>query len=375
VTPAKPSLNLLRSLTDEHVVRALLEADRLTRAELAAGTGLSKPTVSESVRRLLDAGLVEDTGERTSGPGRIGTYYALSSSLGCALVASVAPEGVVAESLDPHGTVLSRAEFPLARPAEPGQVAIRLEQAAEAALAGRRARLAVVSAADPVDRASGRLVHLPDAPFLVGELSPGDVLRPVVEGPVLVDNDVNWAARAERQARAGEAVDDVAYLYLGEGLGAAVVSDGDVRRGGSGLAGEVAHLVVTGPSGRAVRFTEVFAELGLRRAGSTAIDVPALLAAPDGHRAAVARAVGDVVAALVALADPTLVVLGGAWGSDPGIATTVEARLRELPRRTAVETARVRDEPSLAGARTEALEQLRSTITAAARTLTRAATG
>jgi hypothetical protein len=29
-------------------------------------------------------------------------------------------------------------------------------------------RLAVVSAADPVDRATGRLVHLPDSPFLLG---------------------------------------------------------------------------------------------------------------------------------------------------------------------------------------------------------------
>jgi len=36
MTPAKPSLDLLRSLTDEHVVRALMEVGRLTRAELAA---------------------------------------------------------------------------------------------------------------------------------------------------------------------------------------------------------------------------------------------------------------------------------------------------------------------------------------------------
>ena len=37
---------------------------RLTRAELAAETGISKPTVGESVRRLTEAGLVADTGER-----------------------------------------------------------------------------------------------------------------------------------------------------------------------------------------------------------------------------------------------------------------------------------------------------------------------
>src|SRR4051794_17261197 len=213
MTPAKPSLDLLRSLTDEHVLRALMEEGRLTRAELAARTGISKPTISESVRRLADAELVRDTGQRTTGPGRIGTYYALSDTLGCALVASVAPEGIVAETVDAHGMVLSRSELGITRPARPGQAARRLREAARSALDvhGRTASLAVVSAADPVDRTSGHLVHLPDAPFLVGELSPGDVLRPFVDGPVFVDNDVNWAARAERQARTDEALDDFAY--------------------------------------------------------------------------------------------------------------------------------------------------------------------
>src|SRR3954464_1585197 len=379
MTPAKPSLDLLRSLTDEHVMRALMEEGRLTRAQLAARTGISKPTISESVRRLVDAELVRDTGERTTGPGRIGTYYALSNTLGCVLVASVAPEGIVAETVDAHGTVVSRSEIGVARPARTGQVARRLREAAWTALAvhNRPARLAVVSAADPVDRTSGRLVHLPDAPFLVGELSPADVLRPLVDGPVLVDNDVNWAARAEREARSGEAVDDFAYLYLGEGLGAAVVSDGQVRRGSHGLTGEIAHLVVTGPAGRAIRFTDVFAELGLRRSGSTAIDVPALLeatsqgAGAESRRAALAAAVRDVLAALVALCDPDLVIIGGPWGSDGGVLTAIEARSRELPRSTTLQPATVRHEPSLTGARNEALEQLRAAVTTSARTLAR----
>src|SRR5947209_17924746 len=96
MSPALPSLDLLRSLTDEHVLRALLDEPRLTRAEIAALTGISKPTVGESVRRLTAAGLLRDTGERTTGRGRIGTYYALAADLGVALVAGIAADGVVA---------------------------------------------------------------------------------------------------------------------------------------------------------------------------------------------------------------------------------------------------------------------------------------
>src|SRR5699024_4964255 len=101
---------------------------------------------------------------------------------------------------------------------------------------------AAVSVADPVDRDTGRVVRLPDAPFLVGELDPPAVLQGVVDGPVQVDNDVNWAARAEREAGCAAGIDDFAYVHLGEGLGCAVVTDGEVRRGQHGLAGEIAHL-------------------------------------------------------------------------------------------------------------------------------------
>ena len=92
---------------------------RATRAELALATGLSKPTVSESVRRLSEAGVVVDTGERTTGRGRIGTYYALPATTGCALVTSIAPEGIVAEAIDVYGDIAARAEAEV-EPRRPG---------------------------------------------------------------------------------------------------------------------------------------------------------------------------------------------------------------------------------------------------------------
>jgi predicted NBD/HSP70 family sugar kinase len=375
MTPAKPSLDLLRSLTDEHVLRALMAESRLTRAEIAARTGISKPTVGESVRRLTEGGLLRDTGERTTGRGRIGSYYALAEDLGVALVVSIAPDGIVAEAVDVRGRVLTRELEEVGRPAHPEQVARALRAVAERALAGAGpARLAVVSAADPVDRASGRLVHLPDAPFLVGELSPVDVLAPLVDGPVTVDNDVNWAARAERAAADPGELDDFAYLYLGEGLGCAVVADGEVRRGHGGLAGEIAHVLTRGAGARAVAFTEVFAQLGLRQPDSTAIDVPAMLGLLDGSppaqdaRAALAEAIGGVVAALVALSDPAAVVLGGTWGNHPALFPAVTAGLAGLPRHVAVLGAQVTAEPSLTGARDQALRELRAVILAASAT-------
>ncbi|HEX6358366.1 ROK family transcriptional regulator [Actinophytocola sp.] len=360
----KPSLDLLRSMTDEHVLRTLMHRERATRAEIAVATGISKPTISDSVRRLAAAGLLVDTGERTTGRGRVGSYYSLATDVGMALVVEIAPSGVTGEAVDVFGSVVARGSAPLDRKAGEARTARALVEVAsplsEQVTGGFRT--AVVSAADPVDRRTGALVHLPDAPFLVGELAPVALLAPLVDGAVLVDNDVNWAARAEMATGHASGVRDFVYLHLGEGLGCAVVSDGEVRRGHGGLAGEIAHLYTVGPNGTAMPLTEVFASTGLRRPASTAVDVDALRAATAGDsalRAVLASAVCGALLAAVSLVDPEIAVLGGEWGRD--FVPDVEDQLRRAARRVPVVAARV-DEPQLTGARAHAVEELREVI-------------
>ena len=163
-------------------------------------------------------------------------------------MASIAPEGIVAEALDVYGDVVARSEVPVTRSPGAGHVARTLKRVA-GEVADGPFRLAVVSAADPVDRESGRLVELPDSPFLLGALDPPAVLAELVDGPVTVDNDVNWAARAEHSGGRAAGVRDFVYVFLGEGLGCAVLTDGEVRRGHAGLAGEIAYVMTVGPGG------------------------------------------------------------------------------------------------------------------------------
>jgi predicted NBD/HSP70 family sugar kinase len=156
-------------------------------------------------------------------------------------------------------------------------------------------------------------------------------------------------------------------------MGCAIVSDAEVRRGSGGLAGEVAHLITAGPQGQAMPLIEVFGELGLRRSGSTAIDVDLLLTAVSGEqpRAAATRrtlghAISGVLAAVVALADPELIVIGGSWGAHPLILDAITTAFARMPRPVALRAATLRTEPSLSGARADALDRLRASIVAAA---------
>jgi predicted NBD/HSP70 family sugar kinase len=68
------------------------------------------------------------------------------------------------------------------------------------------------------------------------------LLTDVAPGPVVVENDVNAAAVGvhARDPDAG----DVALLSIGTGLAAGLVVDGTLRRGSTGVAGEIGHLQV-----------------------------------------------------------------------------------------------------------------------------------
>ena len=121
------SLDLLRQLTDRHVISQLIEAEALTRAEIAARTGISKPTISESMRRLEQAGVVTEAGvnSRVAAAGRACSTR-LRSDLGCALAISAGPDGLIAEVRDVRGRLQRRVEHEVPVPISAAELNPRL---------------------------------------------------------------------------------------------------------------------------------------------------------------------------------------------------------------------------------------------------------
>jgi glucokinase len=102
-----------------------------------------------------------------------------------------------------------------------------------------------VGAPGVIDPTEGTVQQAPNLP---GWMEPFDVaaaLSAALDGvPVTVDNDVNVGTLAEHRMGAGKGADNLLGVFVGTGIGAGVVLDGELRRGPTGAAGEIGHMIV-----------------------------------------------------------------------------------------------------------------------------------
>jgi predicted NBD/HSP70 family sugar kinase len=400
--PGTPSL--LRELNDRAALDLLLRGEMLTRSQISEYTGVSKVTVSQVLARLEERGLVAIVGEQAGNRGPNAALYSvvpssayvaglyIEADLVSASVADVTGRRVADVSVNPNGAE------------DPVEVVRGVVERAcsRAGVEVARLRALVIGSPGVVDPRTGdpRLaVNLPA--WHEGAL---DALRDVLHRPVVIENDVNLAAMAERAAGAAKGDDDFVLVWLGGGLGLAAMLGGQLHRGTAGAAGEIGYLLVHGaplPSdirhpasggfqwlvgGSAVRtlaashgFTAPTAAEAVRAAVAQAAVTQGAVTQAAVAQADVARtgaspflddlahrvAVG--VASVCVVLDPGLVVLGGEVGRAGGLALAsrvATAMASICPARPRVVPTGVPDEPVLRGAMLAAVGLARAALLA-----------
>ncbi|MFF3840469.1 ROK family transcriptional regulator [Streptomyces sp. NPDC001930] len=343
-----------RAINDRFALRLLQDEGPLTATQLKTLTGLSRPTVADLVERLQGSGLVHVVGE--SGAERRGPnakLYGLVADRAHLAALDVRTRSVSVTVADLLGTTLAEASVPVGDDSDTGPAVEKavalLERTVKEAGADRLHSVAV-GAPGLIDPASGELRDSSGLPAwhrrLVG------VLQERLPAHVLVENETNLAAVAELREGAARDREDFVLLWLGQGVGAAVVLGGRLRRGASGGAGEIGFLPVPGTSGlpSATGCDGGFHELACAAAveslaaahGLTAAEALASGDAGENHAPfldALARRLAIGAAAVVSVLDPGCVVLAGETGHQGGtaLAARVEAELAALsPLRTEV---------------------------------------
>jgi predicted NBD/HSP70 family sugar kinase len=339
--PGRP--RLLRAINERAVLERLRGAGQASRTELASGTGLSKPTVGQALANLERAGLVRAAGQRTGERGRSASLYELDPSAGHVAGIDVGRAWVRVAVADLSGAVVARRDE--RSRARSGTAIVGLvhdlahETVEEAGVPWADVVHTVVGSPGVLDPAAGRLRYAPNLP---GWTRPGlvDDLRAALTPSLVVDNDTNLAALGERAYGHGREASNFVYLSIGTGIGMGIVIGGELYRGARGAAGEVGFLPLADGglgTGRAPRpprggaLEEAAAAGGVVRTGREMGMRGALTAerifnaAKGGDPTALATVQAEaerlavVVAAVAAIVDPELVVLGGGIGANADV--------------------------------------------------------
>lgn len=105
---AVPELAAIRAGNIAKVVAQVRRRGPLPRTELAVLTGLTRPTITAVVTKLLSDGVLEEVGSRASGAagGRPGKLLGFNPACACVAIARVRPDWVEAQVADADGTVV-----------------------------------------------------------------------------------------------------------------------------------------------------------------------------------------------------------------------------------------------------------------------------
>ncbi len=329
------------------VFELLRDGQPRTRSQLADAAGMSRSTIAARIDVLMRLGLIAPYGEASSTGGRPPSLLALNLASHVVAGVDIGASHTSVALADLAGVVLAERRAELDVASGPEKVLGWAQDAIGKLMKEQKRTVAELSAIGlglpgPVEHSTGRAINPPIMPGWDRYDVPHHIQQTFAV-PVLVDNDVNIMALGEQHAHLPD-VKDLVFIKVATGIGAGLISGGELQRGAQGAAGDLGHVqvargadvtcrcgnrgcleaIAAGPAlARNLRDLGVAAESGqdvvdLVRGGDTAAGQVVRQAGRD---------IGEVVATVVNVMNPSAVVIGGAM-ADAG--ESLIAGIREV---------------------------------------------
>ena len=226
-------------------IYALLRERRdITRTEIGQLTGLSRTAVSARIAPLAAQGLITERELAPSTGGRPAALLTFNAEAGVVLSAAIGRSRTRLAVCNLAGDILAGSDIDQSPGLGPDDLMPDVVKRLDALLddSGHGdARIYGVGLSLPgtVDQQRGCSL---DSPIMSGwdgvPLQP--YFRELTTAPVILDNDANVIALAERRGER-QAFDDVLVLKASTGLGAGIIAGGALQRGAVQAAGEFGH--------------------------------------------------------------------------------------------------------------------------------------
>lgn len=339
------------------VLDAVRSSSATTRPEIARLTGLGRNVVSDRTGQLVAAGLLAEGELGRSTGGRAPRELRFRSEAGVVLVAELGATSIDVAASDLAGNLSHCHEEPADVTNGPEVVLSRVADLFDEILAqmppGTNVWGVGLGLPGPVEFETGTPVSPPIMPGW-DRYDVRGFFGSRFQVAVWVDNDVNVMALGELRGGTAAGPREFIFVKVGTGIGAGLVSRGELHRGAQGCAGDIGHAAVgasdvlcrCGQRGCLEALAGGYAlgrdGLGLARAGTSTLLTRALAdgreisaetviwAAQHGDPAArelvaaSARLLGESLARMVNFFNPSLILIGG------GVASAGDMYLAEV---------------------------------------------
>jgi glucokinase len=353
--------SVLRHANALNVLRLLREANSCSRADLVRASGLSAPTITNVVKDLLAANLIEPLGEGESNGGRPPDMIRFKAERGCVLAVEITATHISFLLADLNGTQLTTQAAPLAgKKTTPDAICAYISQEARHLLRTqkmtREQLLAVVVGVPAITNVAEGVVLSVSTLENWRSVPLRAMLSKVFDCLVIIENDTNLAAQGERYRGAAQAQENFVLISISSGIGAGIVLNGRIHHGSQWSAGEIAYLRIPNVSRRYPTIHEfaeletVLGEAGILNSWYEINGQPEASETKDQRKVKVgevldlaqagdvraqsiikkrATMVADMIMNMSLILNPSLILLGGRVGGHPVLINSVRKQLQE----------------------------------------------
>ncbi len=229
----------------QKVLDTIREDAPISRSDLAQKLGLTKGTVSSLVNELLEANICYETGPGESSGGRRPVMLLFQHSAAHVIGIDIGVNYILGVLTDLNGTIVKELKQPAMNPDydEAFQIITNLIRSLLSSAPESTYGVVGIGLAVPgIVNIEGELLLAPNLKWEHKKLK--EQIQDEFNLPVLIENEANAGAFAERKISSTQSSDHMVYISAGIGIGVGMILNGELYRGSCGFAGEMGHMMI-----------------------------------------------------------------------------------------------------------------------------------
>lgn len=246
--------NRLNKTWNQHVVKegnkslvlqTIKDRSPISRADIAAHTGLNKGTVSSLVSELLEEQFIYESGPGESSGGRRPVMLLFNQAAGYSIGIDLGVNYLLGVLTDLEGNICHEKTLKFNEPSFE-ELEIKLYETIDYLISSApQSPYGIVGIGIGVPgtvSTNGKILLAPNLGWKNIDLQ--SLMQTRYSLPVIVENEANAGAYGEKKFGAGKDFNNIVYVSVGIGIGVGLILNDQLYRGNNGLSGELGHMTI-----------------------------------------------------------------------------------------------------------------------------------